>query len=411
MIVGVPKETTSGENRVALVPATIASLKKKGFSVVVQKGAGEASGFADAEYAEHDAELVTDSAAVYAKADIVLKVNINGSANGVPSDADQVKTKQAIIGFCDPLSAHDATKALAASGATTFSMELIPRITRAQSMDALSSMATVAGYKAVLMAANRLPRMFPMLMTAAGTVAPAHVFVIGAGVAGLQAIATARRLGAVVHAFDVRAAVKEQVESLGAKFVELDLGTENAEDAGGYAKQLTDEQLVRQREELAKVAAEQDVIITTAAIPGRPSPLLITAAAVKGMRAGSVIVDLAAERGGNCELTDGAETTAHGVTIFGPTNLPGEIPYHASQMYSKNIATLLFHLAKDGELAVDLEDEITQGTCVCHGGEVVHPRVRSLMGLEELKPAKAEPEETKEDSAEAAEENPSEKKE
>jgi len=391
------------------VPATIASLKKKGFQVVVQKGAGEAAGFADAEYADHDAELVADSAAVYAKADIVLKVNVGGVANGVPSDADQAKTKHAIIGFCDPLSAHDDTKALAATGATTFSMELIPRITRAQSMDALSSMATVAGYKAVLMAANQLPRMFPMLMTAAGTVAPAHVFVIGAGVAGLQAIATARRLGAVVSAFDVRPAVKEQVESLGASFVELDLGTKDAEDAGGYAKQLTEEQLVKQREELAKIAAEQDVIVTTAAIPGRPSPLLITAAAVKGMRPGSVIVDLAAERGGNCELTDGAETTAHGVKIFGPTNLPGEIPYHASQMYSKNIVTLLFHLAKDGELAVDLEDEITQGTCVCHGGEVVHPRVRSLMGLEELAPAKAEPEASEEASTD--EENPSEKKE
>ena len=411
MIVGVPKETYPGERRVALIPASVTALVKQGFEVVVEKNAGGDAGFPDTAYQEHGAEMV-DRGAVFDRADIVLQVRSPGAnASGADADVSLMKKGQVVIGLGDPLSAHEANKKLADAGVTYLAMELIPRITRAQSMDALSSMATVAGYKAVLMAANRLPRMFPMLMTAAGTVAPARVFVIGAGVAGLQAIATAKRLGGVVSGYDVRPVVREQVESLGGKFVELDLGTEDAEDAGGYAKALTEDQLVKQRAQLATFAADQDVIISTAAIPGRKSPLLITADAVKGMKPGSVVVDLAAERGGNCELTDGEETVAHGVTILGPLNLSTEIPFHASQMYAKNITTLLAHLVKDGELVVDLDDEITAGTLVTKDGEVLHARVRSFMGLEELKPEPAAPAEADSDEASAEDGDANEKKE
>jgi H+-translocating NAD(P) transhydrogenase subunit alpha len=292
------------------------------------------------------------------------------------------KPEQIIIGMCDPLGNAQAVKDLADRRVSLFALELIPRITRAQSMDVLSSMATIAGYKAVLIAANHLPKMFPMLMTAAGTLTPAKVLVIGAGVAGLQAIATARRLGAVVQAYDVRPAVKEQIESLGAKFVELPLETAGAEDKGGYAKELDDSQQQRQRELLANVVAANDVCITTAAIPGRQSPLLVTADAVRRMAPGSVIVDLAAERGGNCELTKPDQTVVeHGVTIFGPTNLASEIPQHASQMYSKNVVTLLQLLTKKGEVDLNLNDEVIRETLATKDGQVQTPRIRETLGL------------------------------
>jgi NAD(P) transhydrogenase subunit alpha len=289
---------------------------------------------------------------------------------------------QTVIGFGEPLTATDAARALAEHGVTFLSMELMPRITRAQSMDALSSMATIAGYKAVLIAADSLPRMFPMLMTAAGTVAPAKVLVIGAGVAGLQAIATARRLGAVVSGYDIRSAVKEQIESLGARFVVLEIEQAAAEDKGGYAKAMGEEFYRKQREALGNVLAGQDVVITTAAVPGRKAPVLITRDMAARMPPGSLIVDIAAERGGNCELTRAGEVVEErGVRIFGPVNLPSEIPYHASQMYAKNIATFLKHLIKDGQIALNREDEIVRETLVTHAGEVVHPRVREAMGV------------------------------
>jgi NAD(P) transhydrogenase subunit alpha len=305
------------------------------------------------------------------------------------AEIQELRSGQTVIGFVEPLTAGEAVRQLATRGVTTFSMELMPRITRAQSMDALSSMATIAGYKAVLIAASTLPRMFPMLMTAAGTITPARVFVVGAGVAGLQAISSARRLGAKVEAYDVRPAVKEQVQSLGAKFVELPLETGQAEDKGGYATAQDESFYRRQREMMARVVASSDVVITTAAIPGRKSPVLVTAQMVTGMAPGSVIVDLAAERGGNCELTRPDEIVVeHGVTIIGPTNLPATVPYHASQMYAKNITTFLLHLVKSGALVVNPEDEITRETLVTSGGEVMHPRARQAAGLPPL-PAQA----------------------
>jgi len=298
-------------------------------------------------------------------------------------DTARLRSGQAVIGFSEPLTAHQATEEVASRGASLFSMELIPRITRAQSMDALSSMASIAGYKAVLLAASELPRMFPMMNTAAGTIAPARVFVIGAGVAGLQAIASARRLGARLEAYDVRPAVREQVESLGARFVELPLETTASEDKGGYAKAQDETFYRRQRELMAKTVAASDVVITTAAVPGKKSPVLVTADAVAGMAPGSVIIDLAAERGGNCELTKADEIVhAHGVTILGPTNLPATVPYHASQMYAKNITTFLAHLVKDGAVRIDQSDEITRETLVTHGGVVVNPRIRELVKAE-----------------------------
>ncbi len=294
-------------------------------------------------------------------------------------DAELLRSGQTIVGLADPLGTPDAAEFLAAKGVTIFALELIPRITRAQSMDVLSSMATIAGYKAVLLAATALPRMCPMMMTAAGTIAPAHAFVIGAGVAGLQAIASARRLGAKVEAYDVRPAVKEQIQSLGAKFLELPLEAAGAEDKGGYAKAQDESFYRRQREMMAKAVAAADIVITTAAIPGKKSPVLITADMVKGMTPGSVIVDLAAERGGNCELTKADETVVvHGVTILGPTNLPATVPYHASQMYARNILTFLQHLMKNGVLAIDTDDEITRETLVTQGGQVVHDRIKGL---------------------------------
>ncbi len=383
MIVAVPKETFPGERRVALVPASIPALSKAGFHVHVEAGAGQAAGFPDQLYVERGAQIVDDRAQLFQAADVVAQVRCLGAnPTAGTNDLPHMREHQLVLGCCDPLSSPQAAAEIAKTGAMLFALELIPRITRAQSMDVLSSMATIAGYKAVLLAADRLPRIFPLLMTAAGTITAAKVFVIGAGVAGLQAIATARRLGAIVRAYDVRPAVKEQVESLGAKFVEMELETTEAEGSGGYAKAMDEDFYRRQRALMAEVVADSDVCITTAAIPGRQSPLLITADAVRGMPPGAVVVDLAAERGGNCELSQPDETVVqHGVTILGPTNLPAEVPNHASQMYSKNVTTLLTHLATDGRLELDREDEIVRDTLVTQGGQVVHPRLRELLEL------------------------------
>lgn len=381
MIIGVPRETFPGERRVALVPAMVQSLVRAGLEVLVERSAGSEAGFPDAQYEEKGASLASREE-VFSKADLILQVRSPG-ANPArwKDDLALLRPGQTVIGFCDPLTSPEPTRALAEAGVTLFSMELMPRITRAQSMDALSSMATVAGYKAVLLAANTLPRMFPMMMTAAGTIAPARVFVVGAGVAGLQAIASSKRLGAVVEAYDVRPAVREQVESLGGKFVELELETTEAEDAGGYAKELGEDFYKKQREMMLRVVAGSHVVITTAAIPGKKAPILVTREMVEGMEPGSVIVDLAAERGGNCELTSPGETVVEsGVTILGPLNIPSSVPYHASQMYSKNITTFLLHLVKDGELVLDMEDEITAGTMVTREGRIVHSRVLEILG-------------------------------
>lgn len=386
MKVAVPKELHDGENRVALVPDACAKLKKAGIDVVIQSGAGDGSSHNDEEYTSVGATIETDVSALWGNADIVVKVSPPHTDGSGKSEIDLLKSGGVLITFLDPLTEFDQNRKLAEKQVTAISMEMVPRITRAQSMDALSSMANIAGYKAVLLAASQLPKMFPMMMTAAGTISPAKVFVIGAGVAGLQAIATAKRLGAVVSGYDVRPAVREQVESLGGKFVEMELSTGGAEDKGGYAKEMGDEFLRKQRELMTKVVAEHDVVITTAAIPGKKSPVLITGEMVKGMPNGAVIIDLAAERGGNCELTQCDKTVVeHGVTILGPSNLTTTVPFHASQMYSRNIQTLLLHLIKDGTLNLDMEDEINAGCVITVGGEIVHPRIRELMQLPELK--------------------------
>ncbi len=386
MIVGVPRETLPGERCVALTPAAVKQLGKIGLEVQVEAGAGEAAGFPNSVYQEAGATICPTRDEVFAKADIVCQMKgFGANPEEGKEDLPRLRSGQILFGFQEPLLAYAETKQLAEKGVTSFSMELIPRITRAQSMDALSSMATVQGYKGVLIGASELPRFFPMFMTAAGTIAPAKVLVIGAGVAGLQAIATAKRLGGVVSGYDVRPVVKEQVESLGAKFVELDLGTEDAEDAGGYAKEQGEDFAQRQQAAMAEVVAAHHVVVTTAAIPGKPSPKILTAAMVQGMEPGSVIVDLASERGGNCELTKpGEKVVAHGVSIIGAVDLPSTMPYHASQMYATNLVNLLKELVTDGELAVDRDNEIVEGTLVCHGGEVVHARVRELMGLPPL---------------------------
>ncbi len=356
MRIGIPKETAADEARVALVPETVAKLVTAGFEVLAERGAGESASFPDAQYTAAGATLV--DAATALGADIVTKVRTPSAA-----ETGQLQRGSLLVGFLSPLTDKEGVAALQGAGVTAFALESIPRISRAQSMDALSSQSTVAGYKAVLVAADTLPKFFPMLITAAGTVAPAKVLVLGAGVAGLQAIATARRLGAVVSAFDVRPAVKEQVQSLGAVF--LDLGIKGEETAGGYAAELTPEQQAQQQVELQKRIADMDVVITTALIPGRPAPKLITADAVKAMRVGSVIVDLAAEAGGNCELTAPGEVVVReGVTIVGSTDLPSQMAWHASQLLSRNIATLLLHLAPGAELKLDWADEITAGACV-----------------------------------------------
>ena len=383
MIVGVPRETYGGERRVALVPSAVRALVKAGLEVMLETGAGEAAGFTDAAFAERGAVLAARDE-IFAKADILLQVRGPG-ANGDAAAADLAiyRPGQALVAMHDPLGEAGMVQELAARGVTAFSLELVPRITRAQSMDVLSSMATVAGYQAVLTAAEVLPQLFPMLMTAAGTLAPAKVFVVGVGVAGLQAIATARRLGAVVEAYDVRPAVKEQVISVGAKFVEFDLETEGAEDKGGYAKAQSADFIARQQAQMLAVVARNDVVITTAAIPGRKSPVLVTEEMVAAMAPGSVIMDLAAERGGNCALTRAdEEVVAHGVTILGPTNLVSRKPRHASQMFAKNVETFLLSMVEEGALKLDLEDEVVAETLLTRDGEVVHPRIRGLLGLE-----------------------------
>ena len=385
MKIGVVTETFPGERRVALVPSSIPSLKKAGLDVLIEQAAGERAGFTDAAYREKGAQIVAGRGDVFAGADVLLQVRTAGAA-GEPGvqDLSLMRPGQIVIGMADPLGSPQGVGDLAGRHVTAFALELIPRITRAQSMDVLSAMATIAGYKAVLLAAGTLPRMFPLLTTAAGTVTPAHVFIVGVGVAGLQAISTSRRLGAVVEAYDVRPAVKEQVQSVGAKFVELPLDTAQSEDKGGYAKAQDETFYQRQRDMMVKVVAANDVVITTAVVPGKKAPVLVTAEMVRGMAPGSVIVDLAAERGGNCELTRADQTVVEqGVTILGPTNLPATVPYHASQMYAKNITTFLLHLVKDGHVKVDTADEITRDTLITERGEVVNPRIREALGLPE----------------------------
>lgn len=377
MTVGVPKETFPGERRVALIPAALPPLIKAGAEIYIETGAGSEAGFPDEAYAERGARIVASRAELFEKAEVVLQVRCYGAnLEAGRQDLERMRPGQTLIGFWEPLSVPEAVEEAAGAGITAFAMELMPRITRAQSMDALSSMATIAGYKAVLLAAERLPKMFPLLMTAAGTLAPAKVFVLGAGVAGLQAIATARRLGAVVEAYDVRPAVKEQVESLGAKFLELPLETAGVEDKSGYAKALDEEFYRRQRELMARAVAEHDVVITTAAVPGRRAPVLVTRDMVRAMRPGSVIVDLAAERGGNCELTRPGETVIEGgVTVLGLLNLPSTVPVHASQMYARNISTFLLSMVKEGRLAPDANDQIVRETMIVDRGQVVHPQL------------------------------------
>ncbi len=382
MKIGIPKETFPDERRVAAVPQTVAALRKLGYEVLLQQGTGSLAGWDDAHYAEQGAQLVASRQEVFAQADVVLQVRSFGANPNALNDLDLLRQGQTVVGFCEPLSEGATMKEVAARGVNLLAMELIPRTTRAQSMDALSSMATVAGYKAVLLAAEAVNKMFPMLMTAAGTIRPARVFVVGAGVAGLRAIATARALGAVVEAYDVRPAVKEEVESLGARFLELGLETQEAQTAGGYAKAFDEAFYAKQRELMAKALVENHVVITTAAVPGKKAPVLLTEPMVKDMQPGSVIVDLAAERGGNCELTQPGKTIqVHGVTIIGPVNLPSTIPMDASLMYARNLANLLTHLTRDGKLQLDREDDIVGGLLVCRDGEVVHPRVREALDL------------------------------
>ena len=380
--IGIPRETFPGERRVALVPRACDALGKLGASVIVEQSAGVEAGFLDEQYATRGARSATRREVF--QADVILQVrSLGANPEAGRADLALLRPGQTVIGFGEPLTALSQDAALARTGVSFFAMELMPRITRAQSMDALSSMATIAGYKAVLLAATSLPKIFPMLMTAAGTVTPARVLILGAGVAGLQAIATARRLGAVVSAYDVRSAVKEQIESLGAKFVVLDIDTGASEDKGGYAKAMGEEFYRRQRELLTNVIREQDVVISTAAVPGKKAPILITTEMASALAPGSVIVDVAAERGGNCELTRPGETVHHqGITILGPLNLASSAPYHASQMYSSNITSFLkLMLTKDGSLQLKREDEIIRETLVTHAGEIVHARVNELLDV------------------------------
>jgi len=383
MKAGVLKETWPGETRVAVVPGVVPALAKAGIELVVEAGAGLAAGFPDELYREKGAVLASRDE-VLAGASLLLSVRSFAGAHDAEAVA-RLEPRHVLVGFLDPLQRPEGARALAARGVTAFALELVPRISRAQSMDALSSTATMVGYKAVLLAADRLPRMMPMMMTAAGTIAPARVLVIGAGVAGLQAIATARRLGAVVAAYDVRPAVKEQIQSLGARFVELPLETAAAEDKGGYARAQDESFLRRQRELLAKVVAESDAVISAAAVPGKRAPVLVGAEMLRGMRPGSVIVDLAAEQGGNCEASEpGKEVVAHGVTVLAPLNLAATIPHHASQLYAKNLANFVQNMARKGELELSADDEIVRDSMLTRGGEVVAPRVREALGLPPL---------------------------
>jgi NAD(P) transhydrogenase subunit alpha len=383
VIIGVPKESYPGERRVALVPMVVPNLIKAGFEVVVEAGCGIEAGFWDAAYVEKGAKILPDRAAVFGAADIVVQVLCYGSNDATgAADLALMRRDQVLIGFLRPFGSKEIIQQIAQTGVSSFSVELVPRTTRAQSMDALSSMGTICGYKAVLIAADTLPKIFPMMTTAAGTITPARVLVIGAGVAGLQAIATARRLGAVASAYDLRPAAKEQVQSLGGRFVELPIEAKDAQDARGYGKAQDETFYARQRELLGKVVAESDVVIAAAVIPGKKSPVLVTKEMVQGMAPGSVIFDLAAERGGNCELTRMGEIVVeHGVTIIGRINLATEVPYNASQMYARNITAFLLHLVKDGKVQFNLEDEIIRETLVTRGGDVVNTRVRESFGL------------------------------
>jgi len=386
MIVGVPRESFPGERRVAMVPAVIPSLTKAGLEVVVEAGAGREAGYLDTEYAAKGARILPTRADVFAAADIVVQVLCYGSNDKTgKADVPLYRPNQVLIGFLRPLGSLETIQEIASKGVAAFSIELMPRTTRAQSMDALSSMATISGYKAVLIAANTLPKLFPMLTTAAGTITPARVFIIGCGVAGLQAIATARRLGAVVSAYDLRPAVKEQVQSLGGRFVEIAVEAKDAQDARGYATAQGEEFYKKQRELLGKVVAESDVVVTAAVIPGKKSPILVTKEMVDGMAPGSVLVDLAAERGGNCELTRaGEKIEEHGVTIIGSINLASTVPYHASQMYAKNVATFLLYMIKEGKLQINPQDEIVRETLLTQGGEIVSVRLREIYKLPAL---------------------------
>src|SRR5712691_2217238 len=383
LTVGVLRESYPDERRVALIPASVAALKKVKLHVVVQAGAGQAAGFRDADYVAQGAEIAADRAAVLSRVDLLVQVRTAGAnADAGQADVAAFRPGQTIIGLCDPLGRPDVARAFAERGVMTFSLELLPRITRAQSMDVLSSQASIAGYKAVILAADLVPKLYPMMMTAAGTITAAKVFVIGAGVAGLQAIATARRLGAVVKATDVRSAAKENVLSLGAKFVEMSL--EDAAGAGGYAKAMDDDFYKRQQEAITPAIAESDVVISTAAVPGRKAPLLISAAMVRAMSPGSIVIDLAAEQGGNCELTQPGETVVveNGVSVVGCVNLSATVPFHASQMFSRNATAFLLSLVKDGRWAINRDDEIVRGTLVTVDGQVVHPKVREALGLD-----------------------------
>jgi NAD(P) transhydrogenase subunit alpha len=386
MIVGVPKENYPGERRVALVPSVIANLKKAGIEVLIEPAAGLAAGYPDADYVEKGAKLAANREEVFRSADVIVQFLSHGANDKTGSaDLPLLRKGQVLIGFLRPLGTLKTIQEIADRGVTAFSVELVPRITRAQSMDALSSMATICGYKAVVLAADTLPRMFPMLTTAAGTIAPARVLIIGAGVAGLQAIATARRLGGVASAYDMRPASKEQVQSLGGRFVELPIEAKNAQDAGGYGTAQDESFYQKQRELLGQTVAESEVVITAAVIPGKKSPVLVTADMVQRMAPGSVIVDLAAERGGNCELTKPDEViVAHGVTIIGEYNLAASVPYHASQMYARNVSAFLQLLAKDGTLQLNLKDEIIRETLLTHNGEIVNTRIREFFALPAL---------------------------
>ena len=390
MIVGVPRESFPGERRVALIPAVVPSFSKAGVEVVVESDAGKEAGYLDSDYLAKGAKILRTRAEVFQTADIVCQVLCYGSNDRTGrADVALYRRGQVLLGFLRPFGALETVQEIAAKGVTAFSIELMPRSTRAQSMDALSSMATISGYKAVLVAADTLPRLFPMMTTAAGTITPGRVFIIGCGVAGLQAIATARRLGAVVSAYDLRPVVKEQVQSLGGRFVELPIAAKDAQDARGYATAQGEEFYQKQRELLGKVVAESDVVITAAVIPGKKSPVLVTQEMVAGMAPGSVIVDLAAERGGNCELTEAEHTVvAHGVTIIGSINLASTVPYHASQMYARNLSTFLLYLIKDGQLQINVQDEIVRETLLTRDGEIVNARLREIYKLPAL-PAKA----------------------
>ena len=389
LTIGIATETYPGERRVAVAPDSAGALGREGMQILVQAGAGNEAGFPDAAYSEREAVIASSRAEVFERADVLLQVRTHGANPDNDEDLALLRSGQVVIGMCDPLDGRDALKRLADTGVTLLAMELMPRITRAQSMDVLSSMATIAGYKGVLLAATHLPRMFPLLMTAAGTVTPARVMVVGVGVAGLQAIATAKRLGAIVLAYDIRPAVKEQVESLGAQFVELGIEAEDAEDAGGYATAQKEEFIQRQQAALAEVVAECNVVVTTAAVPGKKAPVLLTEEMVAGMSAGSAIVDLAAERGGNCACTIPGETVSiGGVDVLGPLDVPSSVPYHASQMYGHNISTFLKHLVTDGAILLDTEeDEIARDTLVARDGHVVHPGVLEALGLPGAEPS------------------------